>query len=118
GLVPNTGQWPMAENEAAALLGTGPLARRAEDLWPLLKVLAGPDGECSACRPMELGDPARVSIGERRVLDVADNIVTPVSKELREAQQKVARALAGRGASVRSTRFDRLRRSLHYWSAS
>lgn len=118
GLIPNTGQWPMAENEAVAMLGTGPLARRAEDLWPLVKVLAGPDGQCPGCEPMELGDPARVSVQALRVLDVADNGAIAVSKDLREAQQKVARSLAATGARVRSARFARLSRSLHYWSAS
>ena len=32
GLVPNSGQWPLAENEAASYLSTGPLARRAEEV--------------------------------------------------------------------------------------
>ena len=118
GLVPNSGQWPVAENELGQLLGTGPLARRAEDLWPLLRVLAGPDGECPTCRPMELGDPERVAMGELRVLDVADNGATSVSKDLREAQREVARSLAATGARVSAPRFERLRRSLHYWSAT
>ena len=118
GLVPNSGQWPAAENDARSLLGTGPLARRAEDLWPLLRILAGPDGECGVCRPMELGDPEQVAMGGLRVLDVADNGTTPVSKDLREAQRKVARSLAATGARVTAARFARLRRSLHYWSAT
>src|SRR5262249_8717417 len=45
GLIPNTGQFPIAENDALRYLTTGPLCRRAEDLWPIVRTLAGPDGE-------------------------------------------------------------------------
>lgn len=118
GLVPNTGQWPIAENEALGFLSTGPLARRAEDLWPLLTALAGPDGACAACREMELGDPDAVEVSSLRVLNVPDNGVTPVHRDLRDAQQRVADALAARGARVSDRRFVGLKRSLHYWAAS
>ena len=41
------------------MLGVGPLARRAEDLMPLLRIIAGPDGaDLTQRRP--LGDPAEV----------------------------------------------------------
>ena len=45
GLVPATGQYPAYTGAALRINTTGPLARRAEDLMPLLRVLAGPDGE-------------------------------------------------------------------------
>lgn len=118
GLVPNSGQWPAPDNDAIFCLSTGPLARRAEDLWPLLNVLAGPDGACAACKPMELGDPSRVDVGALRVLDVPDNGVTRVSRPLRDAQRRVARSLEASGAKVREARFRGLRRSLPYWAAS
>jgi len=41
GLVPNEGQYPCASGEAMRYLTTGPLCRKAEDLWPLLKLMAG-----------------------------------------------------------------------------
>ena len=37
GLIPNTGMWPSSSGEAARMLAIGPLARRAEDLMPLLR---------------------------------------------------------------------------------
>jgi len=117
GLVPNTGQWPLAENEALEFLCVGPISRRAEDLWPLLEVLAGPDGEPGACREMQLGDPGAVDIGQIRVLDVADNGFTPVADSLREAQRTAAGELSRLGAEVSSRRFPALKRSLHYWGA-
>jgi fatty acid amide hydrolase 2 len=116
GLVPNTGQWPMSENEALSFLCTGPIARRAADLWTLLTILAGPDGECAACRRVALGDPS-IDVASLRVLDVPDNGITPVSGDLREAQSAAARSLRGAGAHVERARFARLRRSLVYWSA-
>ncbi|MCA9608851.1 MAG: amidase [Myxococcales bacterium] len=117
GLVPNTGQWPIAEGEALRYLSTGPLARRAEDLWPLLQVMAGPDGDCEACEPMELGDPDAVDVGALRVLNVPDNGWIRVHRDLRRAQAEAARALADRGARIEERRFVELARSLHYWGA-
>ncbi len=117
GLVPNTGQWPIAEGEALRYLSTGPLARRAEDLWPLLRILAGPDGACSACEAMELGDPGAVRLDALRVLNVPDNGWIRVHRDLRRAQADAARALERRGARVEPRDFPRLARSLHYWGA-
>ena len=115
GLVPGTGQHPMAENEARRYLSTGPLCRRAEDLMPLLRILAGPDGSDGGCEPMELGDPSEVRLDGLRVLDVSPGgAVTP---DLLAAQRRAAAALAERGASVERVRFDGLGRSLEIWSA-
>jgi fatty acid amide hydrolase 2 len=44
GLVPNTGMYPPTPGTAGRLLGVGPLARRAEDLIAVLRIIAGPDG--------------------------------------------------------------------------
>jgi fatty acid amide hydrolase 2 len=117
-LVPNAGQWPLAENEALAYLSTGPLARRAEDLWPLLTVLAGPDPDDEGCRAMELGDPSAVDVGALRVLNVPDNGTTFVHPDLREAQERVVDALGGLGARCETRRFAGLARSLDFWAAS
>lgn len=50
GRVPATGQHPVAEGDALRYLTTGPIARYAEDLWPLLVVIEGADGVDTACR--------------------------------------------------------------------
>ncbi|MCB9785328.1 MAG: amidase [Deltaproteobacteria bacterium] len=117
GLVPGTGQFPMAEGAALRYLSTGPLARRAEDLMPLLRLLAGPDGADEGCVPMALGDPDSVSLRGLRVLSVPDNGRTPVSNDLRAAQERAASALASRGAVVTEARIPALARSLEIWSA-
>ena len=61
-LVPNTGQWPEAVGEPTRMLAVGPLVRRAEDLMPVLRAVAGPDGVDPDTREVELGDPADVEL--------------------------------------------------------
>ncbi|MGE0790314.1 MAG: amidase [Sandaracinaceae bacterium] len=117
GLVPNTGQWPIAENEALSYLCTGPLARRAEDLPLLLEIMAGPDDTCAACREMRLRDVRGVDVASLRVLDVPDNGLIGVHASLRQAQRRAADALRSRGARVEERRFGRLKKSLQYWGA-
>ena len=63
GLVPNTGSYQATPgDDAGRMLVTGPLARRGEDLMPLLRLIAGPDGVDHLTRSVELGDPATVSL--------------------------------------------------------
>ena len=115
GLVPGSGQWPLAENEALRYLSTGPIARRAEDLWPILQILRGPDGIDTACDVMELGDPADVEVEKLDVIYVPDNGVR-VTRELSVAHRGAVRALERLGAHVRQMRFDGLKRSFEIWS--
>jgi fatty acid amide hydrolase 2 len=114
GLVPGTGQHPMAEGAARRYLATGPLCRRAEDLMPLLRVLAGPDGE-DDCEVLALGDPAEVCLEGMTVLDVSPP--GRVHPELRLAQARAAGALAALGARVEQVTLPGFRRALDYWSA-
>ena len=116
GLVPGTGQFPNAENEAQRYLSTGPLARRCADIWPLLKILAGPDGEDEGCRDFVLGDPGAVEISGLSILDVEDNGAVKVSDCLKSAQRKGADLLAERGAVVTRRKVDGLEHSLYIWS--
>ena len=117
GLVPNTGQFPVNTGGALRFLSTGPIARRAEDLLPLLRVLAGPDGVDGACEARTLGDPDAVDVRDLVVLDVPDNGRLAVSRDVRDAQRRCAGWLARRGAKVRIARIDGLRRSAEIWSA-
>jgi fatty acid amide hydrolase 2 len=117
GMVPATGQFPTAENEALRYLTTGPLARRAEDLMPLLQIVAGPDGQDEYCEKMQLGDPAKVKFDQLNVVSVEGNGFIKVSDELIEAQRKAADALAARGANVRTVEVKKLKQSLEIWSA-
>ena len=117
GLVPGTGHYPGPQNAARRYMTTGPIARFAEDLYPFLSVIAGADGEDEECRGVALRSPDSVRISELRIIDVPDNGITPVSAELREAQQRAARHLSSVAAEVRSVAIPRLRESLAMWSA-
>ena len=109
GRVPNGGQFPTAHGDALRLLCTGPLTRRAEDLWPLLGILADP-GTLT-------GHPADVALRDLVVLDVSNNGRLRVSDELRTAQANAARALARGGAKVRAWSSPLLRHSIEIWAA-
>lgn len=118
GLVPNTGQYPLAENEALNYLATGPIARRAEDLMTLLRILAGPDGQDISTRQIELGDANAVDLRKVKVLVVPGNGAQRVSRPLLRAQKRAADALQQRGATIEETEIPELKRSFDIWSQS
>jgi fatty acid amide hydrolase 2 len=117
GLVPGTGQFPPPEGDARRYMCTGPLARRAEDLMPVLRALAGPDGEDGGCIEPRLGDPRDVRIDQLTVVHVPENGFIAVSEELRAAQRRCVYALANAGARIEEARPEKLRHSLEIWSA-
>ena len=116
GLVPGTGQHPIADSAALRFLTTGPICRKAEDLWPLLQLLAGPDGQDSGCIPWQLGDPDAVDIAGLRVLHIPESGAQPVSADLREAQLHAAKMLQDAGATVEEVRIPNMRYGFDIWS--
>ncbi|MDP8254738.1 MAG: amidase [Candidatus Alcyoniella australis] len=117
GLIPNSGQYPTAHGAALRYLTTGPLARRAEDLWPLINLMRGPDGQDDGCAEFELGDPAKVDLSKLKVVMVEDNGVTRVSDDLRQSMRRAGAALERAGAQVRTARVPALKRSSDIWSS-
>jgi len=115
--VPNAGQHPAPDPSGEALLSTGPLCRRAEDLRLLVDILRGPAEECASCVAMPFGDPSEVRIDELVVLDIPDDGVTPVHRSLRLAQHQVAEALRTAGADVQPVRLPALKHGIEIWSA-
>lgn len=121
GLVPGSGQFPQATGSAALMLSTGPLARSARDLMPLLRLLAGPDAGDPMCRAMHLGDPAAVDLSAVTVHDVRDDKSLqrfPIEAALLDAQEAAARALAKRGARVVKTSVPGLADAFELWGAA
>lgn len=101
GLVPSSGQFPNYQGAQARINTTGPLARRAEDLMPLLRVIAGPHPTDPQSQSFELGDPAAVAIENLRILVIdADRNRPKVSGELRTAASRAAAVLRALGARV------------------
>ena len=110
GLVPHTGSYPIPHGESKRLLGFGPLARRAEDLMPVLRILSGPDGaDPLVTGEPRLGDPASVSLEGLRVLISESAFVQPIRRELLAARERAAGALAAAGARLERVRLPKMR---------
>ncbi len=107
GLVDNAGQYPTAHGAANRFLVTGPLARKAVDLAPLVSILAG----------TSVGDPREVALAELEVVSIESDGRTHVDERLIEAQRRALSALERRGARIRTVRVPRLARALEIWSA-
>ena len=113
GLVPNTGSYPATPgDDAGRMLVTGPLARRGEDLMPLLRLIAGPDGVDHLTRTVELGDPSSVSLESLRVATIENSSLLPMTRELRDARERAVGALVAHGAVVRRVEFRSWRRAV------
>ncbi|MBF0105450.1 MAG: amidase [Deltaproteobacteria bacterium] len=122
GTVPGSGQFPPDEfpkqyNPVMRILSTGPLARRAEDLMPLLKILAGPDQIDLACEASQLGAPDGVEISALKVISIPQNGAQGVASDLMRAQDRCVDFLKEAGAATLTTTIPALRRSLDIWSA-
>lgn len=120
GLVPGTGQYPASKGKAARYLTTGPLCRFAEDLYPLLKVMAGPDGHDQGCEYIPLRNPETVDISDINVISIESNhalFVSEVSDDLKQAQKKVADILTATAAQVKDEKVSLLKSSFDIWSS-
>jgi len=118
GMVPNTGMFPTATGEANRLLGTGPLVRRAEDLMPVLKIVAGPDGVDPAVTSVVLGDPDTISVDGLEVVLFEATSRIPARRELRDARDRAAGELEAAGARVRREPMKDMRRALELYLAA
>jgi fatty acid amide hydrolase 2 len=116
GMVPGTGHYPVAENEAARYCTYGVLARHAEDIMPLLGILAGPDGKDMSCMKLKLGDPSKVKLNNLQVIYIESNGAVMPSSDLRQAQRKCADALENKGARIREIEIRKLKSSFMIWS--
>ena len=117
-LVPNTGFWPPAgSGDLGGYLVCGPLTRRVEDLMPVLRALAGPDGEDVVVRDWTLGDPEKVDLKDVTVYPVETNGFTRVSASMRATVRTCAQALAERGATIGHLHAPRMKKAFLIWSA-
>jgi fatty acid amide hydrolase 2 len=114
-LVPLTGMFPTTEGDAARLLTIGPLARRAEDLMPVMRILAGPDGVDPRTEEVELGDPGEVDLKGLDVVVSEHANYVPIRRQLRDARERAAGALVAAGAHVRRESLKSLRRALEIY---
>ncbi len=117
-LVPSTGHFPLSPGPSGLMFTIGPLARRAEDLMPVLQAIAGAHPSDSRARDIALGDPAAVDLGAVEVIVSEESSLLPVRRELREARERAAGALAAAGAHVRRTSLRSLRRATELYLAT
>jgi fatty acid amide hydrolase 2 len=119
GLVPTSGHFPAPVGGGSArMLAAGPLARRAEDLMPFLRAVAGVDPDDPLSRDGELQDPAGVSLEGLDVVISEGATLIPVRGELRGARERAAGALAAAGANIRRERLTGMRRAVEYYLAT
>lgn len=118
GIVPNTDQYPQPTGAMNFNCVTGPIARRAEDLWPLLNILAGPDGVDPLCQDGALqGDPQNVDLSQLRILTLPDNGRRKVARDLMAAQQRAAEWLGAQGRGLSTPKLALMKHSFEIWSA-
>jgi fatty acid amide hydrolase 2 len=118
GIVPNTGMWPPSDGDAGRMLTQGPIARRAEDLMPVLRLMAGPDGTDPMARAVELGDPAPASLAGLQVTIAEETSRFPLSREVRDARSRAVGALLAAGARARTVRLRSWRRAIWRYLAT
>src|SRR3984885_4415262 len=140
GLIPGTGQipfppWPgpfppgpapfppgpapfaPGNSLQARLQSIAPIARRVGDLWPLLQVMAGPDGIDVNAVPATLGHPDQVSVADLPVAWCGGDGSFPVRADLVQAVESAANVLADLGATVIARRPPGLERAEQVYAA-
>lgn len=107
GIKPTQGRMPLTGHIVGCGCGVsyrltqiGPMARFVEDLFPLLRVVAGPDGRDPSVVPMRLRDPNLVKINGLRVAFHTDNGIQPASPEVKQTVEATADILSNIGARV------------------
>ena len=79
---------------------TGPLARRVDDLYLILSIIAGPDGIDPMMAPVPLGEPAKVDLKKLRVAYYVTNGQKDPSSEIQSLVKKCAGYFSDLGCKV------------------
>ncbi|KAI1888381.1 hypothetical protein AGOR_G00184550 [Albula goreensis] len=113
GIVSNDGQYPPSSGMHEDYLCTGPMCRYAEDLLPMLRIMAGPNAA-------KLSLSSEVDLRKLRFFSVPHDgsslLVSPVETELIQIQRKVVEHLeADLGVKVQELSFPQLKHSYQIW---
>ncbi|XP_042583298.1 fatty-acid amide hydrolase 2-B [Cyprinus carpio] len=112
-VVSNDGQFPSCTGLQNDYSGSGPMCRYAEDLLPLLKIMAGPNAD-------KLSLSEEVDLKKLRFFTVVNDggspLTSPVDNQLIQAQKRVAARLeADLGVTVKEVSFPQLKYSFQIW---
>ncbi|XP_071955028.1 fatty-acid amide hydrolase 2-A-like [Antedon mediterranea] len=116
GIVSSAGQFPNAKDDRLELLATGPMCRYAEDLEPLLRIMA----EEENIKHLDLGKS--VNIKKLRFFSIEDGgeeyLVSRLNPQLKQAQENVINYLESEyGVEVSRIKPHRFKYSTGLWSA-
>ena len=100
GRMPRTGHIPSPGGALDSFWQGGPLARYVADLYPVLKIISGPDWRDHVVVPMPLGDPREVDLKSLRVAFHTDNGIVSPTPETEAAVRQSAQALTKAGLTV------------------
>jgi fatty acid amide hydrolase 2 len=109
GMVPITGHFPVLNGEPRRALFLGPITRKAEDLEPTLRAIAGPDGSDPGMKLLPVRSAASVNMKGLPVVVSTSSSVVPLTAEIERARVFAAQALEQAGAHVREVPFTSLR---------
>jgi fatty acid amide hydrolase 2 len=110
---------PAARNRCTVIASSvARSSRRAEDLMPFVRAVAGQDDGDPISRDVELGDPASVRLDGLEVVLSEGASLIPVRGELRDARERAAGALAAAGARIRRVQLKGMRRAAEYYLAT
>lgn len=117
GTVSNHGQYPSTHNEQQdLLLGIGPMCRYAQDMLPILEIIADSNAE-------KLNLRSKVDISKLKFYYMEDNggqfLVSPVDREIKESMRKIVNYLE-KAHKVKATKIQmkKMKMSLAYWMAA
>ncbi|KAJ8247911.1 hypothetical protein GJAV_G00251990 [Gymnothorax javanicus] len=115
GVVSNEDQYPPASEQQQHFLCTGPMCRYAEDLLPMLRIMAGPNAE-------RLSLSSQVDLQKLRFFSIphagSSPFVSPVDQQLLQVQREVVQRLeADLGVRVEQLHLPQLKYSFQIWGA-
>ncbi|MGH8494185.1 MAG: amidase [Moraxellaceae bacterium] len=110
GLVPNAGQYPIAEGKVQDYLSTGPICRRAEDLEPLLRILGG-----ASAAALQSADS--VDFDKLRVFSLSPDRGPRARPDMLAAQARAVEELRKAGAKAHTVDLPLLDKGFDIWSS-
>ncbi|XP_029931490.1 fatty-acid amide hydrolase 2-B [Myripristis murdjan] len=113
GVVSNENQYPPSSGRHEDYLSAGPMCRYAEDLLPMLSIMAGPNAHM-------LSLSTKVDLKKLRFFSIphdgGSRFTSPVNKQLLQIQRKVVERLeADLGVKVQEVHLPGLRYSFQIW---